>query len=247
MRAIVCYCALALISSIGSPKSHAGDLILITQPRSEYLENTTRLEVEHLADLQGLKSMGNDEQSLDFGVPVYKLNVGSSPGWATWGSPPETESSQPSVISTLDVRDGSFADKLEIRLSLPSLTFGFEIEGNNYHSTYFSITYFSGETNIGTFDHYVRGAYGARLAAVTSRGLPITSVTIRNTFGDAGGFAMANFRYAPSIGQVSVPEPSTYILAALGIGLLLLMNCRGESVGRRSIFRHARYYPKSAP
>lgn len=247
MRAIVSCCAVALIASIGTCESPAGDLILISQPRAEYLQSTKRMDLDHLAELEGFKSLNDDDQSLEFSVSVYKLKVGSSPGWSSWGSPPETESAHPYVVSTLDVRHGTFSNKLEIRLSQPTETFGFEIEGNNYHSSYFSVTYFSGDGILGSVDHYVRGAYGARLAAVTSLGLPITSVTIRNTFGDAGGFAMANFRYAPTQGQVSVPEPSTYVLAALGIGLILAIARRDESGGWRSIFRHDGYDPKSAP
>lgn len=247
MRAIVSYCAVALILSIGSTKSPAGDLVLISQPHDEYLMSTTRMDLDHLVEMEGMKSLDNGEQSLDFSVSVYKLKVGSSPGWSTWGAPPETESADPYVISTLDVRNGSFANKIEIQLSLPTSTFGFEIEGNNYHSTYFSVTYFAGDEILGSIDHYIRGAYGARLAAVTSLGSRITGVTIRNTYGDAGGFAMANFRYASLKGQVSVPEPSTYVLAALCIGLVLAIARRDDSGGRRSIFRHDGYDPKSAP
>lgn len=247
MRAVVFYCALALIVSIGSTTSRAGDLVLISQPHDDYLMSTTRMDLDHLVDLEGLKSLDNGDQSLDFSVPVYKLKVGSSPGWSTWGAPPETESADPYVISILDVRNGFFSNKLEIQLSQPTSTFGFEIEGNNYHSTYFSVTYFSGDENLGSIDYYVRGAYGARLAAVTSLGSPITGVTIRNTYADAGGFAMANFRYASAKGQVSVPEPSTYVLAALCIGLVLAIARRDDSGGWRSIFRHDGYDPKSAP
>ena len=139
----------------------------------------------------------------NFSNPQSENNVPGS--WATWGSPPATESSTPNVLWN----EGF--NTLTITVS-PSSIVGFELEPDNFAVEEVTAQFFDGANLVGTIDLSPNGSAGALLfAAQTDEAF--TSVVITDLAG--GDFAIAQLREAP-VG--STPEPGTMVL--LGTGLL---------------------------
>ena len=125
--------------------------------------------------------------------------------WATWGSPPATESSTPNVLWN----EGF--NTLTITVS-PSSIVGFELEPDNFAVEEVTAQFFDGANLVGTIDLSPNGSSGALLfAAQTDEAF--TSVVITDLAG--GDFAIAQLRDAP---VTTTPEPGTMVL--LGTGLL---------------------------
>src|SRR5262245_35996701 len=95
------------------------DFITIGQPDAAYLAGTTRLDFLE-PDFDVLASLSDGTETATFDNDLVALTVPTT--WSTWGSPPDTESATPRVLWTNGLT--SFA----IDLSLPALTFGFEVE-----------------------------------------------------------------------------------------------------------------------
>ncbi len=139
----------------------------------------------------------------NFSNSMSENNVPNS--WATWGSPPFTESSTPNVLwnegfSTLTLSlTGSFT------------TVGFELEPDQFQQEEVTAQYFNGGTLLGTIDLFPNGSAGALLFAAHSDS-DITSVVITDLAGD--DFAIAQLR----AGGSTTPEPGRILL--FGSGLL---------------------------
>jgi PEP-CTERM motif len=170
-----------------------------SQPGDDgYIANTT--------NYGGGDGSGNFITSLgpfSFSNPQSENNVPNS--WATWGSPPFTESSTPNVLWN----EGF--NTLTITVS-PSSIVGFELEPDNFAVEEVTAQFFDGTNLVGTIDLSPNGSAGALLfAAQTDQAF--TSVVITDLAG--GDFAIAQLRDAP---VTTTPEPGTMVL--LGTGLL---------------------------
>ena len=133
--------------------------------------------------------------------------VGSS--WATWSSPPFSESATPAITFFSGV------STVTLTLSNPSSVFGFELEPNPFSVKSYKVEYFDAlAASLGSTILPTSGSAGARLfAGYTDDGtFAIKSVIITNLT-DGTDFAITNIR-------ADVPEPGTYAL--MGAGLLAL-------------------------
>jgi hypothetical protein len=193
-----------------------GQLYQISQPTSGYTSATTLVPIT-APDGTVLTSLTDGTQTVTLGFiapgsSVFEAHTVGGGGWSTWGAPPATESSTPRVV-------GSYTSvtSLTLALSVPSRTFGFEIEPDTLSNFTISAAYYSGGTLLGTISQSINGHGGALLAAGSSN-LPITAVVITAPSG-ANGFAMAQFRYGSTTLATPVPALSTTVMMSLG-GLL---------------------------
>lgn len=130
-------------------------------------------------------------------------------GWATWGSPPETEDATPSLFFTRSAQSVTF--DFSRRLSI----WGFEAQGNPFDNRTFTVQYFDGPTLVGSIVRVINGNGGARLLAASHAGGFTRATVSTNT-----NFAMAQLRYelAPPI-----PEPATWAMMIIGFGAVGLV------------------------
>ncbi|MGO9232054.1 MAG: hypothetical protein ACLQKA_22900 [Bryobacteraceae bacterium] len=135
---------------------------------------------------------------------------GADRGWATWGSPPATESSTPRVLQAAGTT-------LTLTLSVPSHTFGFEIEPDDGLAQVITAQFYNGTTLLGSTSLTMNWNSGALLAG-GSDSTTITSVVITAP-ASAGGFGMAEFRYGTTV-DPGAPAPNTIVTG--GLSLLLL-------------------------
>ena len=140
--------------------------------------------------------------SITDGTQTFTLSAGFTAqtvpagGWATWNSPPFTESATPRVLADFGVPTTG-----TITLLVPSNTVGFEIEPNNFGTFPVTATFFNGATVLGTVNLTITGNAGALLSAGSDTAL-ITSVVITLPAA-AGGFGIAEPRYGPFIPAAS--------------------------------------------
>src|SRR5262245_62506102 len=71
------------------------DFIPIAQPNAAYLGSTTVLPITD-PDFLTVFSLTNGTTTASFDIPMVALTVPTT--WASWGSPPNTESSTPRVL-----------------------------------------------------------------------------------------------------------------------------------------------------
>jgi len=187
----------------------------ISAPVAAYTGATKPIPITP-ADGTGMTTLTDGTQTITFSSTVYAATVPDG-GWFTWGAPPNTESSTPRVLKI------GGATALTLTLSVPSQTFGFEIEPNGTSTTgqFYNISaqFYNGGTLLGTVSQSINWQSGALLAA-GSDSVPITSVVITAP-ANAAGFAMAQFRYSTTIVVPSItPAPNTIVTG--GLAMLLL-------------------------
>ncbi|MDQ2713258.1 MAG: PEP-CTERM sorting domain-containing protein, partial [Acidobacteriota bacterium] len=146
-------------------------------------------------------------ETLSYDNPLDERTVPVN--WATWGSPPATETATPRVGYT----DG--LSTLTISLSKPASTFGFEIEPDAPAAEETTADFYSGSKRAGVIDLFPNGTSGALLFAASTSTNPFTSVVITNLAPD--DFAIARQRFTLASAS-TVPEPSSLFL--LGSSLL---------------------------
>ncbi|MFZ0935515.1 MAG: hypothetical protein ACLP6W_07640 [Bryobacteraceae bacterium] len=162
-----------------------------------------------VADGTSVPSLTDGTQTITFSTALRAATVPTS--WETWGSPPYTESSTPRVLTDFG------ATSLTLTLSVPSHTFGFEVEPDAFITAPFTASFYSGGTLLGSVSINVNGHAGALLAGGSDRAT-ITSVVVTTTAA-TGGFAVAELRYG-SVSLVATPAPSTIFTCGLGMMLL---------------------------
>lgn len=157
----------------------------IASPTGSYVSSTDLLQIT-VPDFTLLSSLSDAKQTVTFSIPLDARTVPDS--WATWNSPPATESSTPRVLYT----DG--ATSFTITLANPSTVVGFETEPNPFEVHTITAVFMNGGNVIGTVSQPVNGLAGALLAAASSS-QPITSVQV---FSDVD-FAIAQIRTGQSL------------------------------------------------
>src|SRR5262245_6466960 len=175
---------------MAGPASALSDLKAYSTPVSGYTSNTCAIDLSAIADGTTMDSVSGCGVTVFFSVPVVKQTVPG--GWSTWGSPPDTESATPYVLTALD------QTKLTLRYSVRGRRFGVEVESNNFDVFNFTATFRRGDsTKIGSITRAVDGSAGALLFAGLVRSARtkdrIKTLTIKAD-PDAGGFAIAQLR-----------------------------------------------------
>jgi hypothetical protein len=179
----------------------------IPNPDQAYLDATTKIDISQLNSGSLYNSITDGTLTVTFSNPVEKL--GPVPdGWATWSSPPESESANPDVL----YREGN---NLTMILSSPVTIFGFELEPFFFGLQNITVDFYNNNTLLDSIFRMVNGNAGARLIALESTppDLPINRVVI--TAPDQ--FAIAQVRY-----QMDQGINETLLLLALLLLILLL-------------------------
>lgn len=162
------------------PPSCPPGITPISSPTAEYISSTSVLPVT-VPDNTVITSVTNGIQTVTFSIPLAAGTVPTT--WATWNTPPNTESSTPRVLMT------NGATNVTLTLAVPASVFGLEVEPNPFSVHTITATFMSGSTIIGTVAQSVDGVAGALLAAGSSD-QPITSVQLSSDV----DFAIAQIR-----------------------------------------------------
>ena len=183
-------------------------------PDSAYV-NGTKLVTFADPDEARLHSIADGVLTIGFSSQMRASTVGDN--WASWGSPPNTESSKPRVLwSELDDNFNPVTT-VTFLLSRPVSIFGFEAEPGRTDTHRLTATFFMAGQLEQTVSRDVSGNAGALLfAAAAPPGIFFDSVT----FTSDADWAAGQFRYAPL--TQTVPEPRTWQLLAAGLTLMLL-------------------------
>src|SRR5262249_13171154 len=134
------------------------------QPDAAYTGITTVMAIPG-ANLSTTTTLTDGTETLTFSNTMDVRTVPGG-GWATWSSPPNSESATPKVLA---VTTG--ITTFTITLTPPRKTFGVELEPNNGTQP-ITLTYMNGATTLGAISQSVVGNSGARLFAASS-GTPI--------------------------------------------------------------------------
>jgi len=197
-----------ILALLASPAR--ADFIPIAMPDAAYLSGTSSLGVA-APDFDVLTSLTDGTQTASFDIGLVALSVPTT--WASWGSPPNTESATPRVLWT-----NGFTS-MAINLALPSFTFGFEAQPNTLAVSNLTVDFFSLGVLIGSISLDVDGNAGARLFAATTTTNAFDTIVISGT----DDFAVANLRYAAAI---VIPEPGSMALVFAGLGLMVVLRRR---------------------
>jgi hypothetical protein len=195
----------AILALVGT--AHA-DFIPIALPNAAYTSTTTLLGIA-AADFDVVGSLTDGTETVTFDADLVALTVPST--WGSWGSPPDTESATPRVLWSNGLTG------LEMDLSAPARTFGFEAQPNPLGLSQIVASFFRANVLIGSITLDVDGDAGARLFAATTTTDPFDEVQLSADF----DFAIAQVRYSLAP-QVAVPEPGSALLCLLGVGLMAL-------------------------
>jgi hypothetical protein len=168
-----------------------------TQPDAAYQAATTLIDISSIPENSSVSSVTDGSLTVNFNNSIVRRQV---PGnWATWSSPPASESSTPPVLF-------STPTSLELVFSKPVSAFGFELEPTSFASYPVSAQFFSGAILSGSVNLNVVGNAGARLFAASDVASPFTKIGI-TADPNSKGFAIAQLRYASQQPPASVPGP----------------------------------------
>lgn len=178
--------AAAILFGLVSSSAGAATFTAIPQPDAAYQASTTKIDISLLTCSSSYGSITDGTQTVAFATQMVKYTVPGC-GWASWSSPPWSESATPDVLYSA----GQITQTLT--MSKPTVTFGFELEPNPFAVIPFTADFIlmSGPTVVGTIPIAVNGASGARLFAATVTGTLIDKVVITGTT----DFAIAQVRY----------------------------------------------------
>lgn len=198
-----------LFGLIASPVTAAPTFTQITQPDAAYKASTTKIDISGLTYGASYSSITDGALTVNFSSPLRKLGPVPT-GWATWSSPPWSESANPHVL----YRSGT---SLTMTLSQPVTTFGFELEPNPFINVPYKVDFIlmSGPTVVGTISMTIHGYYGARLIAASITDGSVDKIVIK---GDRD-FAIAQVRYAllVDIDIKPMSDPNSINLKSKGV------------------------------
>lgn len=207
MKKSILASALSLIALATTGIGARADFTPIAQPNAAYTSSTTLIDLGYIAEgTTGITSVTDGIQTVSFDAEMTKTTVGVD--WSSWNSPPAVESSTPEVLFQTS------SNTMTMSLSVPSTTFGFELQGEEPVVSQFYVAFMEGANLVGFLNLAVDGVEGALLFAGSTTTSPFTSVIITNTSLDANGFAIANLRYT------AVPEPASIAMAAQAIAAI---------------------------
>ena len=190
--------------------------ILVQQPTASYVAGTQLLPIT-AADFDAVLSLTNGVETVDFDIPMVALTVPTT--WATWGSPPDTETATPRVLWTNGLT------LLTLTSVNPVFTFGVEVQPNTAVPSLITARFLNGATVVATLVLTVDGNAGARLFAITDTD-PFDRIELSST----DDFAIGQVRVAS---VAAVPEPATGVLLVVG-GLVGLIRARRSFRAERS-------------
>ncbi|GET39697.1 PEP-CTERM sorting domain-containing protein [Microseira wollei] len=150
-----------------------------------------------------LSSLSSPLGTLSFSSPVNKRGIGN--GWATWSN---------GYTGEVYFNNGSTTTTI----TLPSLIGAFDlyVEPNLFSLFEIKITAIGGTTT--TLSQFVNGFAGAKyFGFYATDGEQISSITITDKSGSAGGFAFGQMYLAQQI--QAVPEPAS-VLGLLAVGAI---------------------------
>lgn len=157
----------------------------ILKPNAAYLAATTKMDISELPYGSIHDYITDGDVKIHFSTPLEKR--GPVPlGWATWSSPPYSESPTPDVLV-------SSQSCLTMDLSEPVVTFGFELEPNHFDTLSYRADFFYGEDLVDSITRDIAGFAGARLLART--GDPIDRVVVSGE----DSFAIAQVRLQQTV------------------------------------------------
>ena len=202
----------ALLLCAGFVAPARATFIPIASPNAPYLATTHLMPVAG-TEFDPLISVTDGTNTATFFVAPNPFpsaltiyDVGSV--WATWSSPPNSETATPRVLGA--------TPQLEIQLTSSALVFGFETEPNGFATSFITADFFGGGILRGSVTQSVTGDGGARLfAGFSSLGIDHIFITATDEFG------IAQLRYGNDM--AAVPEPGTGLLLLAGMGGLLLV------------------------
>lgn len=217
LRFLACLTALTVFATETS-----ADFLPIAQPDSAYTSNTTVLNMTAVSSGSSGTTFPQGGQTVTSNTLLTKWTVGIPLGYSFWGSPPNTETSQPDQLIT-----GTSTTSITLSLATAQNIFGFELQGNpaNPVTTNFTVNFFdASNTLVGSITQAVdsnqlNANAGARLFAAATTTNPFIRATIVTPGGFTGGFGVAQIRW----GTAAVPEPASIALmaqAAMGFGYM---------------------------
>ena len=178
---------------------------VVPQPDAAYVAGTTLLDLSSIADDDMLSGITQGTQTIAFSQTMTKTTVPA--GWASWGSPPDTETSTPEVLYQ------EISSVLDVTLSQAATIFGLEMEPDIFGSYPMKADFYNGATLVGSISQVVDGQAGAKLFAA-SDGAGFTRVVLEETTGNSRGFALAQLRFGPEPANAPVPGPLPLLGAA---------------------------------
>jgi len=205
--------AVVLLACLIPPASHASTISL---PTPAYV-NGTDLVTFADPDEAMVNSISDGFLTIGFSSPMRASTVGDD--WASWGAPPNTESSTPRVLwSGLDDNFNPITTET-FSLSKPVSIFGFEAQPDPTDIHTMTANFFMGGQLEQSISLDVSGNAGALLFAATAPpGTFFDSVTLTSDVDWAAG----QFRYAPF--AQTVPEPRLWGLLSAGLVVLLAVS-----------------------
>ena len=183
------------VLTLGTCVAHAG-FVPIAQPDAAYLSESTLMPFS-AADFDVVSSLSSGLFSVTFDTDLVALTVPTT--WASWGAPPNVESSTPRVLWTNGFTSLTltFSESVEL--------FGLEAQPNTSVVSPILASFFQGANLVGEIPLDVDGNGGALLFAASST-TPFDKVVLSST----DDFAIAQVRAG------IVPEPSSLTMLVLG-------------------------------
>lgn len=176
--------AIVLSVVVPTPTAATGAITEILTPTVAYTSGTCLFDLSGVANGTAVPALSQCNNTVTFSPTPTKFQVPGG-GWASWGSPPDTEGNAPAVLNP------SAVTSMTITLATPVLTAGFEAEPNPFAVHTITATFRdSANASIGTASRPIDGSAGARLLAGTSTGGPIKSIVVSST----ANFAIARLR-----------------------------------------------------
>jgi hypothetical protein len=201
----------AMLAILLAPVTASATAIL-SAPTANYLASTLPVTFSD-TDETLIGSASGGGLTIQFSSLMRASTVGDN--WASWGSPPDTESATPRVLwSGLD-DDFLPVTAITFLLSSAVSVFGFEAEPGPTDFHTLTASFSSKGVLQQSISQTVNGNAGARLFAVSARpGELIDSITVTS---DAD-WAAGQFRFAA---PTAIAEPSSLSMVLIGLGALL--------------------------